>query len=209
MALEVVVLTYYIVMNDHLFVALPKFDFATLLKQKPGWVKVSNIYDRFQKRLNDLARNCNDAALAADLTILRKDCERIQRIYQVQVQVHKLEKDVTNLFFAADKHESWTRRCTLILNGIPEERGECTNRIAIDLFHHMGLEDVTPQDICRTHRNSPRVEEGRHRPIFVRFTRRDVRDNIYFARDRLRKTDRYRAVFIDENLTKHNYRSRI
>ena len=116
----------------------------------------------------------------------------------------KQNKKVQSLFRKADKQEQYSRRHILEAENIPYKKGENTTDVVIEIFRAMGVR-VSHCDICRSHRNG-RKRNG-PRPIFVKFVRHDLRDEVYNNRDNLRDIPRYSRVFINENLTK--YRSDI
>ena len=164
--------------------------------------------ETLEKKLAETVAACNDSKLSFEndmKSIMERMEEANSRNAEISSHVQKVDEDLTRVFLKGDKHEAWSRRNILLLIGLREKRGENTNQIAVDLIRDMGI-DISLDDICRSHRNGPRLK-GRHRPIFVKFVRHDIRDKVYFARDNLRHIHHYRSVFIDENLTK--YRSRL
>ena len=172
----------------------------------------SNIINKriqqLEKQLAENVESCNEARESLNLNLdeIKKKTHQLEESNATLTStVGEFNNELTSLFLSGDKHEAWSRRNILLLKGVIERDGEDTNNIAIEMFRAMGLE-ISPHDICRTHRNGPRLR-GRHRPIYVKFVRHDVRDEVYYQRDTLRSIRDYRYVFIDENLTK--YRSRL
>ena len=105
---------------------------------------------------------------------------------------------------ALDGQQQYTRSNILGVKGVKYRRGEDTSRIVLDIFHRMGL-NVSPSSIDRSHRNfgKPNSRGYRNPPvILVKFVAHDVKDLVYFNRDRLRNIKGLRYIFIDENLTK-------
>ena len=161
-----------------------------------------------EKQLAETKANCDEAkeSFEKDLVVMRERTKLVETATaDLSSTVRGIDVDLDSVFLYGDKHEAWSRRSILLLEGLLEKRGEDTNHIAIKLFRAMGI-NVSLADICRSHRNGPHLK-GRHRPIYVKFVRHDIRDAVYYARDNLRQIRNYRYVFINENLTK--YRSRL
>ena len=59
----------------------------------------------------------------------------------------EFDNELTKMFLNADNLESWTQRWTLLFSGIPENREEDTNQIALSLYRDMGIK-VLPHEIC-------------------------------------------------------------
>ena len=98
-----------------------------------------------------------------------------------------------------DKQEQYPRRHILEVEGVPYKKGENTTETVLAIFRSMGLR-ISHRDICRSHRNGRR--RNGPRPIYVKFVRHDVKDQVFAQRDVLREINCYRRVYINENLTK-------
>lgn len=122
--------------------------------------------------------------------------------------LHGLRNDLKNatriIHDILDEHEQYSRRAILELHGVPFNRYESTNKIAIDVFAAMGIR-VSYKDLDGSHRQfvSPRSHRSRRPPIIlVKFVSHDLRDLIYSRRSDLRNTPGFRDIYINENLTK-------
>ena len=123
----------------------------------------------------------------------------------LQLENHYLREDNTcmkqeigSLHAKNDKQEQYSRRHILEVKGVPYQKGENTTETVIDIFRSMGLH-ISHRDICRSHRNGRRGKGPR--PIYVKFVRHDVKDQVFAQREVLRDIYCYRRVYIDENLT--------
>ena len=119
-------------------------------------------------------------------------------IKQLQEECDQLDGEVRELYNTSEEREQYSRREILEIHGVPESRGEDTNRIALDIFHSMGLR-INRWAISRSHRQ--RIRGIKPSPIYVKLVNHDMKDIIYGRRNVLRKMPRFRNVFIDENLT--------
>ena len=167
--------------------------------------------NEYQARINELQKQLQDfvSDCKKDKEVLESNFADFQNrtsdvegnLEEVKEALHGMDEDIAAMLLHQDKTEAWLRRQILLLNGIEEWDGENTNQIALDTFRAMGV-NIAAHEICRSHRNGPRIK-GKHRPIFVKFVRHDVRDEIYFKKNALRKIRGYRYIYIDENLTKY------
>ena len=95
--------------------------------------------------------------------------------------------------------QQYSRRNCILIHGIPEEREENTDGLALDIFNNkLGL-DVDLSGLDRTHRLGPRPvaddddtnsqheNERKIRPIIVKFLFYRVRSNVIKARRKCRK----------------------
>ena len=90
--------------------------------------------------------------------------------------------------------------------GIPESENENTGEIALKLFKDKLELDLTPMDLDRSHRVTPRPREDdgqsrssgdRPRAVIVKFARYNARMLVYQAKSKLRGS----KIFIKEDLT--------
>ena len=104
--------------------------------------QVSQEIVSLKQNLHDIRERCQEMkdAFTLDMTQVFDDCELMkQSNAKVVEEVKALDNDLTEVYLKADGVESWGRRWTLLLNGIPEKKGESTNAIALDVSHSMGL----------------------------------------------------------------------
>ncbi|KAJ8246345.1 hypothetical protein GJAV_G00266670 [Gymnothorax javanicus] len=113
--------------------------------------------------------------------------------------IKKVESVLRKQDFRIDELEQYSRRDNVVIRGIPEEEGEDTNETIKKVGEAIGvnIEDI---DISVSHRFG-RSQNGKPRPIVVKFVRRDTRTKVMQAKKNLRGSSEYKGVFIDEQLT--------
>ena len=115
----------------------------------------------------------------------------------------ELQEDIAETKAEVESVEMYGRRNIFEIDGYGEDPDEDTNKIALRIFHDLGLVNVTFKDICRSHRTSRRRKKKYlPRPIYVKLVNHDLKDEVLKRRHRLRQMPQYRHVYLDENLTK-------
>ncbi|CAF1541817.1 unnamed protein product [Didymodactylos carnosus] len=123
-------------------------------------------------------------------------------IAKYESRIAQLEKAVKELQFKCNDVEQYGRRCNIRIQGIKEENDENTNKIVIDIAQALGV-NIDERDIYTSHRLG---RKGNYiRPIIVRFVRFEVRQRVITKRGKLKVIDRYKNIFVNDDLTKHNY----
>lgn len=168
---------------------------------------VSAKYDNLLKDLESLKssrENTKSPNMKDDIQ------ELTNRVNNSINQIEQLKQDL-------DDHEQYIRRECLEIRGIPLGLNEDTNEIVRKVGHLVDI-DISERDISVSHRlphkNKPTPQSDNKDPsIIVRFVRRDLRDEFYKARSKLKeKTTRDLGIerlspqklFITESLTKRN-----
>ncbi|XP_069109209.1 uncharacterized protein [Argopecten irradians] len=116
-----------------------------------------------------------------------------------------LLEQLSHLTRRVDDLEQYSRRTCLKVAGIPEQSGENTDDLLINLFKDKLNIPLSYQDISRSHRvDSFRRSSNRPRDIIIRFNSYRTRAQVYDARFQLKpshhNTDTPR-IFINEALT--------
>lgn len=135
-------------------------------------------------------------------------------------KIAEIKKETKVLQDEKEDAEQYSRRNCLRIYGIPEGPEVKTDELVLHLFNtKLGL-TVQPDAIDRSHRISPRpsyaADEGREpstsptyasttrrnkpRPIIVKFSRYNVRNDVYRARTRLKNADGPK-IWLKEDLT--------
>lgn len=136
---------------------------------------------------------------AVESVIAEKDAE----IAGLKQRVVSLESQFNDL-------EQYSRRNCLNISGVTEQAGENTDELVMAVATAAGV-TVRPADIDRSHRVGKK-QEGRNRPITVKFTNFGTREKLYENRKDMRAS---RCIlpaavvtncFISENLTPANAR---
>ena len=109
-------------------------------------------------------------------------------------------KQFKELFIHFTKHLDQTEcRENVRLHGVPETAGENTDDVVIGIAHDMGV-DISSNDISASHR-LPKSRTMKERPIIVKFVRRNTKTTLMMNKKTLRTIDRYRHIYINDDLT--------
>ena len=114
------------------------------------------------------------------------------------LQQQKLENDIERL-------EQYGRRENVRVYGVPETAGEDTTEKVVALARRIDV-NVSTADISVSHRLPSSKRRGpsqpeRHRPIIVKFVRREQKVQLLRNKRRLREQDQLRGIYIEEDLT--------
>ena len=110
-----------------------------------------------------------------------------------------------------DELEQYGRRQNLEIVGVPEKEDENTNAIVLEVAKMLDV-DIMSSHISTSHRLPKKTAINRNNsgssPIIVRFTSRDIRNQIYANRKKARFVDLKnfsvsdtKNIFVNENLT--------
>ena len=116
----------------------------------------------------------------------------------LKLENEKLKERVSNLEFASDKQEQYSRRNCLRISGVKEHEGEETDKIVIDLCNSIGVR-LSEADIDRSHLIGRQIG-SKPRQLIVKFTSYRMRRSVYKARSAMKTTNN--NVFINEDLTR-------
>ena len=123
------------------------------------------------------------------------------------IQAIKKEINPTLLItqYKQDSLDQQMRRENLRVTGLPEggeeeETEKGLTKQVCTLAKEMGVE-ISPECISSCHRIGRKSQGGKTRQVMVRFTRRNQRDAMYDARFKLKRHDKYKGVFVNEDLT--------
>lgn len=151
--------------------------------------------------LNSLATLIKDVVVAELKSALDKNSEVIQKLeYALQERDRKIVELEKQLSSKQDDLEQYQRRQCLRIFGVPEDRGEDTDVIAIDVAKKIGV-DLTIEDIDRSHRVGKVSDGDKIRPVIVKFVSYRKRCEM-FRNKRLLKGSN---VTIREDLTKKRH----
>ena len=140
---------------------------------------------------------------------------RDKEISQLKEKVNEQQKLIEAQTDMIDDLEQYSRRNCLNFNGVAETANEKPVRLAIDLARTLGVQ-LQPSDLDRAHRvGKPQPgQEGRVRPLIVKFVSYSKRDEVWRARKQLRSAlpprqscltpDAIRRAYVTENLTRRN-----
>ena len=131
----------------------------------------------------------------------KESLEKEARIVELESKVVSLYTKVEKLGFTADRMEQCSIHNSILIRGLPEEKGEDTDYlIIVTAKKKMGL-DIPSAHIDRIHRiGAPPKQSGKVRPVIVTFVLYNDRRKIYINKGLLKRTE----VSITENLTAHH-----
>ena len=116
-------------------------------------------------------------------------------------KIDKLEGKINRLQEKLDEHEQYSRRNCLRFFGIKETQGENTDELVCDLARDRLNIELSPGDIDRSHRITPRNRNfngiTKDKSVIVKFSTYNMRQKVYEARSKLKGT----SIFINEDLT--------
>ncbi len=115
------------------------------------------------------------------------------------------EKDeiIDELSVKLDRSEQYSRRNNVRITGIPETKGENTDKLILDLAKSIG-ENLSPGDIDVSHRvpRYPPSSQTQSRPIIVMFVSNASKRSLMSQRSKLKHVSKGNRVFINEDLTR-------
>ena len=105
-------------------------------------------------------------ALEQHHDIIKEKCKEYEElIIQQQVEI--------------DAHEQYSRRNCALIHGVPETKGEDTDKLFIDtIAQHLNVK-IESSDLDRTHRIGAPKNNGKHRPIIAKFVRYNTRALVF------------------------------
>ena len=134
------------------------------------------------------------AALDASTEAIRKLeaalQERDSRIHDLEVKLTEKQDDL----------EQYGRRMCLRVFGVPEERNEDTDMIAIDVAKKINV-DLSIQDIDRSHRIGKINAGDRPRPVIIKFISYRKRSEVFRSKKLLKGS----GITVREDLTKRRH----
>lgn len=96
------------------------------------------------------------------------------------------------------------RICNIRVDGKAEDENENLPGFVLDLARQIGVNHISPSDIVSSYRMGKRAQGrngGRARTIMVTFLNERVRNQLYYARTNLRNLDRYRGIYLNDDVT--------
>ena len=135
------------------------------------------------------------AAITLDLEQYNK------KMQSLEDQISNLQHKVKLMEDLSEEQEQYSRRNCLRFQGIPEKPNENTDDLVRNIVAEKMSIQLTPLDVDRSHRISPRsgqTDDNKPRPIIMKFTRHNVRQEIYANRSKLKGT----KIYIHEDLTR-------
>ena len=146
----------------------------------------------------DVARMTNlleDAKTANELE-KRQHLITKRELDSVRLRNGRLESMVNNM-------ENKLRLGNIRIDGKVEEGGEDLRRFVSDLAVGMGVRNMAAEDILTVYRIGGKQQgrQGRPRTIMVVFANTIMRNQFYYARTNLKKDDRMKRIYLNDDVT--------
>ena len=110
----------------------------------------------------------------------------MKELQSIKAKLNGLHHKCNVLRLAIDEIQAYSYQYNIKIFGFPtfaeRENSESTAKLCIQLFHSMGVKDVSMQDIDIAHRVSARKASSRPNPIICKFGRRQVKERVMAAR---------------------------
>ena len=113
---------------------------------------------------------------------------------------HYTTEKLKETFWNLDKCEMYSRRDSIRMYGIPEEKEEDTNKKVLNVTQAMGL-TLEDKDISVSHRVQTYRKKDGPRPIICKMVKRDTKVNIMKNKRNLREKVDFTKIYIEEDLT--------
>ena len=115
----------------------------------------------------------------------------MEQLQSIKAKLNGLDHRCNELRLAIDEMQAYSYQYNIKIFGLPtfaeRENSESTAKLCIQLFHSMGVKDVSMQDIDIAHRVPARKASSRPNPIICKFVRRQVKERVMAARKEVSK----------------------
>ena len=157
---------------------------------------------------------CDNAAKKLYQEIVHIKAENVQlRNYVSDLEdklsevMKRVEMDRIDSIIAADRNETYSRKDSLRINGIPHEENETNRELEAKIIQIAGKAGVQLKrgDISVTHRLK-KDRKGKF-PTIIKFSTRRSKDTLYMAKKKLKDIREMKEVFISEDLTRLRFRT--
>ena len=95
-----------------------------------------------------------------------------------------------------DRQEQYSRRNCLLIHGLPESKNENTDELVIDTIKEKMGEEIEKDEIDTSHRLGTPNNNGKSRPIIIKFVRYNTRYRIF------KNKKKGKSISVTESLTK-------
>ena len=97
-----------------------------------------------------------------------------------------------------DRQEQYSRRNCLLIHGLPESKHVNTDELVIHTIKEKMWEEIKKDEIDRSHRLGAPKNNGKSRPIIIKFVRYNTRCKIFKNKKKLKE----KSISVTESLTK-------
>ena len=128
----------------------------------------------------------------------RDRAEKKKIISELQKNVNDMSATIESLKGCLDRQEQYSRRNCLLIHGLPESKNENTDELVIDTIKEKMGEEIKKNEIDRSHRLGAPKNNGKSRPIIIKFVRYNTRCRIFKNKKKLKG----KSISVTESLTK-------
>ena len=158
-----------------------------------------------------LIKSVTTAVTVAVATAFKQMREELQEVETMKGEVERVRENMARLqaklqtqHFDLDRQEQYSRKDNVRIYGIPEpandDTREDTNDIVVKLAKDIGV-IITTADLSVSHRLGRRGRGGKPRTIIAKFVRRQCKTDVMRNKKRLRDSQNYENVYINDDLT--------
>ena len=158
-----------------------------------------------------LIKSVTTAVTVAVATAFKQMREELQEVETMKGEVERVRENMARLqaklqtqHFDLDRQEQYSRKDSVRIYGIPEpandDTREDTNDIVVKLAKDIGV-IITNADLSVSHRLGRRGRGGKPRTIIAKFVRRQCKTDVMRNKKRLRDSQNYENVYINDDLT--------
>ena len=128
-----------------------------------------------------------------------KKVKKDKIIQDLKSEVDSLSTKIEKLEKLQDQQEQYSRRNSLLVHSIAEEKGEITDEVIINTLNEKLDLQITLRDIDRMHQiGEPKITRGKTRTIIVKFVQYNDRNRVFGNKKKLKG----QRISITESLTK-------
>ena len=109
----------------------------------------------------------------------RDRAEKEKIISELQKNVNDMSATIESLKGCLDRQEQYSRRNCLLIHGLPESKNENTDELVIDTIKEKMGEEIERNEIDRSHRLGAPKNNGKSRPIIIKFVRYNTRCRVF------------------------------
>ena len=131
-----------------------------------------------EQHLMDLNKTVNFICEKCD-EYERDRAEKEKIINGLQKNVNDMSAAIESLKGCLDRQEQYSRRNCLLIHGLPESENENTDELVIDAIKEKMGEEIEKNEIDRSHRIGSPKNNGKSRPIIIKFLRYNTRCKIF------------------------------
>ena len=128
----------------------------------------------------------------------RDRTEKEKIISELQKNVNDMSATIESLKGCLDRQEQYSRRNCLLIHGLPESKNENTDELVIDTIKEKMGEEIKKNEIDRSYRLGAPKNNGKSRPIIIKFVRYNTRCRIFKNKKKLKA----KSISATEILTK-------